>query len=271
MLSTSRIQRLAKVYGPWLRFFPEGSEDNDEPIDKAIKTAEKAEKTPEEQAAIDKARKAEQDLEQERATAKRANEAAREAQSGLDAAKQETAALKEQLAEAEAKAAEAGIKDVELKEEDYEGTDLAIVRAVKSLKENLAAKDTEIKGLKQKAKEYEAQVAKKEAVKATNDAYQGLLNDLDSDYGEDCRNEAVAKFNELVAAGKVPKGNPAKATRIMERCYKEAKTAKEKKKSDLPLDSGSGGGNPPSLSGVEIKDGQSLDEAVKQIAAASKG
>ena len=153
---------------------------------------------------------------------------------------------------------------------------MAIVRAVKANKEQLAAKDAEIAGLKKKASDYEAQVRKEKATQATNSAYEELLSDLDEEHGADNRNEAVAKFNELVAAGKVPKQNNIKATRIMERCYKEVKAAKEKEtkakdKSELSLDSGSGGGTPPSLSGVEIKDGQSLDDAVKQIAAASKG
>lgn len=270
MLSGIRIQRLAKLYGPFLRFYPEGSEED---LDKAIDTGEKASRTPEEQSAIDKARVAEQAIEQERASTKRANEATREAQSGLETAKSENESLKEQLAEAEAKAAEAGIKDVELKEEDFEGTDLAIVRAVKSLNEKLEAKDTEIKGLKKKASDYEAQVRKDNAASETNSAYEELLTELDSEHGADNRNEAVKKFNELAAEGKVPKGRPAKAALIMARCYKEAKAAKAKpkEKSELPLDDGKGGGTPPNLSGVEIKEGQSLDDAVAQIAAASKG
>lgn len=53
--------------------------------------------------------------------------------------------------------------------------------------------------------------------------YEELLFDLDSEYGAEYRDEAVRLFNQLAAEGKVPKGNPAKATRIMERCYKEAK------------------------------------------------
>ena len=44
------------------------------------------------------------------------------------------------------------------------------------------------------------------------------------------KNEAVKKFNELVADGKVSRGRPEKATRTMERCYKEANKAKSEVK-----------------------------------------
>ncbi|GEM_PF-3696294 len=66
-----------------------------------------------------------------------------------------------------------------------------------------------------------------EQERARNAQYEDLLTDLDTEYGADCRNAAVQKFNELASDGKVPKGNPAKATRIMERCYKEAKATQQ--------------------------------------------
>lgn len=294
MLAIARISRLAEKYGPFVRFYPEGSEGTGEGIEKheetpiedpdkkpdgalesAIEAGEKAAKTPEEQKAIDDARKSEQQLEQEKANAERAREVARQAQTDLAAANSETEKLKEQLAAAEAKATEAGIADVELDEKEYEGTDLAIVRAIKAVNQKIAAKDTEIKSLQKKATGYETQAAKDEATAAQNSAYEELLTDLDTEYGADIRNDALKLWQEKVKDGKVPKGKPAQATRIMERCYKEAKTAKEKAstkkdKSGLPLDKGSGGGETPNLSGVEIKEG-SLDEVDAQVAKTSFG
>lgn len=269
-----KILRLAKKYGPFVRFYPEGTED-DKPadaLDSAIEDGEKAARTPEEQAAIDKARLDKQQLEQEQANTARANEAAKQAQSDLESAKSETETLKEQLATAEAKAAEAGIKDVELKEENYEGTDLDLVKAIKSLEQKLDAKDKQIAGLEKKATGYETQARADKATQARNSVYEELLSDLDEEYGADCRNDAVKRFNELITTGKVPKGNPTKATRAMERCYKEAKAAKAKgkDKSSLSLDPGSGGGSAPNLSGVELKKG-SLDEVDAQVAKTELG
>lgn len=241
-----------------------------EVLDSAIKDGEEAARTPEEQSQIDKARRDEQMLEQERANTARANETARQAQSDLETTKSQNETLKEQLAAAEAKAAEAGIKDVELDESSFEGTDLALVKSIKSLGEQVKAKDARIAALEKKATGYEDQDRQDRATQARNTAYEELLTDLDGEYGADCRNEAVKAFNQLIADGKVPKGSPAKATRAMEKCYKEAKAAKAKDKTDkeksspLPLDSGSGGGSAPNLSGVEIKEG-SLDEVAEQV------
>lgn len=265
MLSEVRIQRLAKLYGPNLRFYPDGSEA----LDKAIDEGEKAQRTPEEQAAIDKARAAEQAVEQEKATARRANEAARESQSRAEALQQEKDALQQKLEEAEAKAAQAGIKDVELNEEDYEHeSDQKLVRAINALKLSLTSKDKELTGVKKKISDYEAQIRREKADEAATSQYEELLSDLDEEYGAENRNAAVEKFNELIRDGKVPKGQPAKAARIMEKCYKEVKAEKGKeKKADIPLDSGSGGGESPNLSGIEVKEG-SLDEVAAQYGAA---
>ena len=240
-------------------------------LDDTIKDGEKAARTPEEQKAIDEARANEQQLEQERANVKRANETASQAQSELEAAQSENAALQEKLEAAQAKAAEAGIKDVELDESEYTGTDLALVQSIKNLNEKIDAKDKRIAASEKKIADYEAQGRKDQAKAARDSAYEELLGDLDDEYGADCRNDAVKKFNELIAEGKVPKGSTAKATRVMEKCYKDVKAAKSKdtkEKSSLPLDSGSGGGSAPNLSGAEIPDGLSLDDAVAHLAKA---
>lgn len=273
MLSEKRILRLAEKYGPNVRFFAEGSEGKDEEsaLDGAIKDGEKAERTPEEQRAIDKARLNEQQLEQEKANTTRANETARQAQSDLEEKNSENETLREKLAEAETKAAQAGIKNIELDESEYQGTDLNLVRAINSLKQEQTVKDTEIKALKDKAAGYEERDRKEQVKLARNSAFQELLTDLDSEYGANCRNDAVKKFNEMCDKGEVTKGNPAKATRAMEKCYKEVKEAKAKEtKKSLTLDTGSGGGDAPNLSETKIKSGQSLDEATAQLAAAAK-
>ena len=278
----ARISRLAKKYGPFVRFYPDGSEEHHEEtpvgedgtpegdgtaLDSAIKTSEAAAKTPEEQAEIDKARKNEQQIEQERANAERANEVAKQAQTDLETAKAANEQLQEQLADAEAKAAAAGITDVTLKEDDFEGTDVQLVKSINALKQKLEASNKRSATLEKKAKGYEQQAQQDAVIAARNTAYEELLSDLDKEYGVDCRNAAVEKFQELTKSGKVPKGNPAKATRIMEKCYKEVKAAKKAKpakdKSSLSLDSGLGGGFTPSLSGVEVKEG-SLDEVAEQ-------
>jgi hypothetical protein len=183
--------------------------------------------------------------------------------------------LKQQLAEAEAKAAEAGIEDVKLDESEYEAGDVKIVRAINILKKQVEAKDTKIKNLEKKASDYEADIARDKAEQAKNSRYNELLAELDEEYGAEHRNAAVKLFNEKADKGEVPKGSPAKATLIMNRCYKEAKAEadkanKDKDKDKTPaLDTGSGGGTAPSLSGVQLKEG-SLDEVAEQAAAATR-
>lgn len=234
-------------------------------LDGAIKEGEKAELKDNKE--FEKTR---QRADQEAANAKKAREELSESQSELETAQSENESLKTKLAEAEDKAAQAGIKDVNLDESDFEGTDLQLVRAIKSLKEEQVVKDKEIKSLKDKAAGYEEQDRKDKEAQARNSNYEELLTGLDSEYGADCRNDAVAKFNEMIDKGEVPKGNPIKATRAMEACYKAVKAAQstKKEKSSLPLDSGSGGGSSPSLSGTTIPDGLSLDEAVEHVKAA---
>lgn len=275
-----RVLKLAAIYGPFVRFTPDGNEGDGEgegegdTLDNAIKEGEKAAKTPEEQAAIDTARKAEQQLEQERANTRRANETATTAQAELEVAQAETEKLQEKLEAAQAKAAEAGITDVELNEDDYTGTDLVLVRSIKALQEGVKAKDQRIAGLEKKATDFEEKAQIDSATAASNSAYEELLTDLDAEYGADCRNEAVKAFNALAAEGKVEKGKPAKTTRLLEKCYKDAKAAKAKDKttdkSRTDLDTGSGGGSAPNLTDVEIKDG-SLDDVAKHYGQALKG
>lgn len=216
--------------------------------------------------------KVQQRADQEAANAKKARDQLSESQETIEAARTENESLKEKLAEATSKAADAGIENVELDVSKYEGTDIAIVQSIKSLKDDIKAKDQRIAGLEKKAVAGEEQSRIDKSIQARNTAYEEILSDLDSEYGADCRNEAVKKFQELIDEGKIPKGNTAKATRELEKCYKAAQKAKStdsKDKTSLSLDSGSGGGNAPNLAGSEIKEG-SLDEVHAQYAAAAK-
>ncbi len=287
MLSTRKEEmkhraiELAKFYGPFVRFFPEGSEGeggtkaDGDAVSKAIAEAEEADLKDNKVYT-----KTQQALDQEKANAQRARDQAAEAQATatevqgqLDTQQQENKGLKEQLAALESKAADQGIATAELKAEDYEGTDVALVNAINSLRGAIKAKDTRIENLEKAKSNYEVQAKADTAKLARNADYNELLQGLDTEYGTEHRNAAVAKFNQRVADGKVQKGSPTKATRAMEQCYKEAaKEAKEKAgkdKSSISLDTGSGGGSPPSLSGVKLKKG-SLDEVHAQAAAAAR-
>ena len=246
--------------------------EGDDPLDKAIETAEAASKTPEEQRAIDEARKSEQQLEQERANTRRANEATNQAQATVRAVQAERDDLAQKLADAEAKAAEAGIEDVKLDPDEYEGGDLKLVRAIEAVKKQIEAKDTRIAGLEKKAQTFEQQANANAARTESKSQYEELLTEMDADYGPDCRNEAIKKFTEMRTSGKVNVNRPSLATRALEKCYKEVKAAKDKaepgrKKPKVDLDMDSGGGSGVNLGKVEIKEG-SLDEVAKQYAAA---
>jgi len=267
----ARALRLAEIYGPFVRFYSEGSEGNDD--DDAMKKAKEDDEKAKQQEK-EKFEKDRQRADQEAANARRAREELSETQVNLETAQTENEQLKKQLAAAERKAVEAGIEDTDLDESQYDGSDLALVKSIKSLKKRDEANKLEIAELKKKAVSYEEQARIEKAAEDRNQLYEGLLTDLDEEYGADCRNEAVKKFTELANEGKVPKSNPAKATRVMERCYKEVKAAKEKAKtgkdkSSLSLDSVSGGGDVLKLSGAKIKEG-SLAEVRAQYAAAAK-
>jgi hypothetical protein len=259
-MSVTRIEKLAKMYGPSVRFSPEGNEA----VDEAIKAAEEADLIG--NAAFDKVQ---QKADQEKANAAKARERADAADANLAESNSTVEALKSQLAEATAKAAAGGI-DVKLDKSQYSDTDLPIVNAIEAINKKLEAKDVEINNLKQKATDFETNKAN-ETAKANQDAqYQELLNDMDVDYGPEYRNAAVTAFEAKVAAGEV-KGGAAKATRILEKCYKDAVKVVKAKEADIEkgkvtLDSGSGGGTGVSFSGVELKSG-SLEDVTSQAGA----
>jgi len=266
-----KVLGLAKIYGTSARFYPGGNTGDDDDIidgdvalDTAIEDGEKAELKGNKE--WDKER---QRADQEAANAKRARELASQVQSELETTRSEAEQLKAELTKAKSEAANAGIEDVELKEEEYDGSDLTLVKAIKSIKKEIAAKDAEIKNLQEANKKAEQATQQDRAAQKRNADYEELLSALDNEFDADCRNEAVTKFNDLVAAGNVPKGNPAKATLIMAKCYKEVFAVKHKgtkpNKSELALDTGSGGGARTNLSGSKLKKG-SLEEVAAQAA-----
>ena len=263
----SKVLRLHRRHGPFVRFHPEGNEGDDG-------------KTAAEQKVIDDAAKEEFDKERQKvdqaeAVARKARADAAAANDALEAERQDKAALQQKLAEAEAVASKAGIHTVpDLKEEDYDGGDIAIVKSVNALKSQLAQKDKDIATLKKIADDFRTEAQKEQARKHSDAAFEELLSDLDSEYGADNRNAALAKWGALREEGKVPKGKPAMATRLMQKCYREAKAeadkAKTGKEETVKLDSGSGGGQAGNLSGIGLKPGQSLEDALKQIKMAGK-
>lgn len=248
-MSITRILKLAEMYGPFVRFSPEGNQA----VDEAIKAAEEAEL--EGNAAFDKARQA---ADQERANATKARAAAEVANSQLSVVNSQLESLKTQLEEATAKAS-AGNVDIELNEEDYSDTDLALVKSIKALNAKIDAKDAKINNLEKKASDFESSKAAESARSAQEAQYQELLNDMDEDHGPQYRNAAVTAFEALRAAGKTTNSAP-KNTRLLEKCYVNAKNAVKAKeaniaKGNVRLDSGSGGGSNTLLSGVELKSG----------------
>ena len=255
-MSITRIQNLAKTYGPSVRFTPEGSEGA---VDDALKDAEGADLKDNKE--FDKVRQA---ADQEKANAAKARQEADSAKTQLTQVNSEMDSLKAQLAEATAKA---GNVDVELNEDDYSDTDLALVKSIKTLNKKIDSKDAVIDALKKDVNDSKAEKVSTQAQADQEAQYQELLNDMDEDYGVQFRNAAVKEFEALHKDGKVV-GGAAKATRMLEKCYKNAVKAdaeKEaaKKKDGVRLDSGAGGGGGVNLSGIALTEG-SLEEVTAQ-------
>lgn len=219
--------------------------------------------------------KMKQQAQQHESNATKSREEASAATSQLADANSEVESLKEQLATAETKASEAGIGNVELNEDDYSDTDLAMVKAIKKLEKSINDKDAKIGKLEKTADDFKADRQDVEAKAQREEAYQDILNDFDEDYGPEHRNAAVKEFDALCKDGKV-KGGAAKATRILDKCYKNAVKAvkdadgEKNKNKSVTLDDGSGGGASVSLSGVELQEG-SLEDVTKQAASALNG
>ena len=268
-MSVNRMEKLAAVHGFSARFTPDGTEGNEgdpDTVEQAIKDAEAADLK--DNTEYNKVR---QQSQQHEANATKAREQADAATSQLSEANEQVESLKADLAAAEAKASEAGVEDIDLNEDDYSDTDLALVKSIKKLNDKINAKDAKIGKLEKTANDFQASKQDEKAKAQREEAYQDILNDFDDDYGPEYRNAAVKEFDALCKAGEV-KGGAAKATRILDKCYKNAvKAVKDaeagNKKKGIRPDSGSGGGAGASLSGIELTEG-SLEDVTKQAAGA---
>lgn len=263
-MSFTRLQKLAMKYGFFARFFPEGTEGDEvdadgNAVDGAIADSEQADLKDNKE--FDKVR---QQSDQHKANAERANEKTNEVTEQLEAANSRTAELEQQLEEAKSAASDAGVDIDKMDLKDFTETDVDIVRAIKSLNAEMKTVKSENKGLKETANKFKTDQATKAATSEKDKAYQSLLSDLDKDYGAENRNVAVKAFEAKVTAGEV-KGGPAKATRILEGCYKAAAadSTKTGKKASVRLDSVTGGGEEINYSGLELTEG-TLDEVTDQ-------
>lgn len=271
----------------FMRFFPDdpepGTPAKPEPGSTATATAAVIDEHDQEiEAATKEAGKQKQLAEQEAGNARRAEQRASDAEARTTELEQEVKTNKTKLVELETKAAEAGIDVVELNEDDYEhAADKALVRNLKALNKKLDARETAAKADRTENKKardaFKANQENTAALAARNQRYDELLSDLDVEHGAEHRNAAVKAFNQLMADGKIAKDRPGKATLAMVKCYKDAAKAAEAAKKKTAedgkpplLDTGEGGGQRPTLGGVELPDDLSLDEAVTRIAAASK-
>ena len=254
---------LGGLYSPGMRFFPKddlpGSKE-----DEVISEAEKeAQAKHEKELEVEK-----QKARQHEANAEKEKERARNAQAALDALKAQNEADKQKLAELQAKLEKQEDAEVpDLNPDDFdEPGEKTLVAAIKALTAKTKAQAKQLENLNKTKAELLKQQAEDRAAAKRTQQYNELLDDFDKDYGHEHRNAAVNAFNKLVAEGKVP-NNAAKATRIMEKCYRDAvKAAKDKKKKgsdEVVLDPGRGGGDTTRLSRVKLTKG-SLDEVAAQ-------
>lgn len=250
-----------KLIGGWnsnlsWRFFPD---PDDDPAKEVVK----------EEADFDKDRqKQDQDAANQRKY-QQAQAQAEEARQQAEKLAQEKAELQQKLDDLQLKADEQGITIPELNEEDYQEGDVNIVKAIKALQSQLEVKSKRLQNLEKVKDDLMEERRVNAEVDARNTVYNNLLDDLDTEYGAQHRNAAVAAFDKLIKDSKVPKGNPTKATRIMEKCYRDAaKAAKDKEKFDgsVNLDTGSGGNAPGGMSSLKLKPG-SLNQVIDQVQA----
>ena len=207
--------------------------------------------------------KSRQHVDQANARAAKAEATASQYQQQLQQAQSAQTKLEERLAALEGKAKGKGVDEAELDESEYEGTDLALVKAIKALKHGIAAKGGTIDKLEKKIADYEQAETSKARKAQQAQVYEDLLSDLDTEYGAQHRNSAIAAFNKLVKAGRVATGNPIKAARMMEKCYRTAAKYKGSRKSPA-LDTGTGGSVPSPLGTTRLKEG-SLAQVSAQV------
>jgi len=197
---------------------------------------------------------------------------AAEAEGNLANVQQQLEDNQTRLDELEEQAAKQGITGPDLKIEDYSGDDVPLVNAILAQRKTNEAINARMDKAEKAQQERDKKVQQQEEVAGRTKVFNDILVELDEDYGAQNRNAALKLWDAKVAEGSVPKGNPARATRIMEKCYKDAKAAADKAAKENPnlnLDSGHGGSGPgDGLRKVPLKKG-SLEEVSDQLAGAS--
>lgn len=256
----------------FMRFLPDDNPDGDtKDLDGAIDDSKDKKQE------VDKER---QRADQEAANAKKSRDEATQAKADNVSVRADLATLETErqrlegaLAEAQAKASEGQMPNLDGVELDVNETLLAksVQSLQKQINDNADAAKKERDAQQAKITQYEAVEAQKVQQARSDASYNALLSDLDSDYGAECRNEAVAAYQKKWANGDVPKDNAAAATRILEKCYKDVK-AKVNKKADnknFSSDTGSGGGRPGAgISTLNTKQG---DRSLAEVTAEAKG
>ena len=248
-------------YSPSWRFKTPDGVDDDGDADDAKAKADAAEA--ERQAELQKIK---QRADQEAANARKAREQAEQYRSQHEQTQSELERLQEEVRDLRQKASNDGVELPTFNEEDYTDSDVPIIKAIKALDKNIEAKTAKIATLEEELAKERTEKAKQTAEQQKNAAYNEILSDLDAEYGVENRNDAIKEFNELLAEGKVPTTNPAKAVRVLEKCYKNAKKQRQKDIDDgkLPVDDGAGGGTPKISGANKLKPG-SLNQVLQQL------
>jgi len=181
--------------------------------------------------------KEQQAIDQETANAKRARDERDEAQTSLGEAQTQITDLESKLSEL--------VEQQEKQEQEVkldEMVDPGIAKAIEQIKDDLKGLGKTVKGLSQKAENYERaeteRVAKTEQEKRIDKVLK-ITEELGG-FAVKYRNAALKLADDLVDSGKEKKpAGAAEAVEFMTKCYKQV-TAKEKK-SSTSTDSGAGG------------------------------
>lgn len=259
----------------FMRFLPEADDLDD--VIKDVKDDLGEGKKKEDQEKFDKER---QRADQEAANAKKSRDEAAQAKAEnatvrteLSTLETERQRLEGELVEARAKLSGNQMPAIDVAEMD--GNEKVLAQSIqvlqKQISDNAEAAKQERDAHQAKITQYETAEAQKVQQARSDASYNELLSSLDSDYGAECRNEAVAAYQEKWANGDVPKDNAAAATRILEKCYAAA-TKKQKSTGDkkgFSSDTGSGGGRPGAgISTLNTKQG---DRSLTEVVAEAKG
>lgn len=259
----------------FMRFLPESNLDDT--IDDAKKDLEDDAKK--EQVDVDKER---QRADQEAANAVKARQRAEQSEAANIATKTELAnleverqKLEQELAAATAKATENQMPTLDVSE--MEGTEKVLAQSIVSLQEQIKvnAEITKKASDAQQAEidQYKANEAAKVSQTKSDAGYNAILAKFDGDFGAECRNEAVAAYQEKWANGEIEKDNGAMATLALQDCYKEAaEKVKAQKKTDnkgfIPDTGSGGGGSGGNITTLNTKQG---DRSLAEVVAEAKG